>query len=459
MKKGMPKEEISINKLRIRLYGGVREIGGNIIDVEYNGSRIILDLGLSFSKYKSYYEWPTRTHKGIDEMIRLGVAPYIPGLFTEWVDPYTWKEGETDILGIVISHAHLDHIGLLSQVNRKIPVYLGETTELIESVRREIKRHNPYEIYDGITIKKFRTGREIKLDPFIIKPYHVDHSIPGSYAFLIETPVGNMIYTGDFRLHGEAFGERSLTEDMVEVGESEDIDLMITEGTRFHDSSLEKEEDVYNSFKEVFKIYAGSILLNFSILDIDRFKSFEKALAESDRKAVLSDRHFLYIWSLIKKDPVLSRKIMLDKDMFYIIKTAKKIFGWRKKYYGKWVDEGYSLIDDVDQLREGKIVLSDFTDYLSEIGRGVFTHPPIAIFSNSEPFSEEGMITQEKIFNWLSALNTPSYRIHSSGHVHPLDLKKIVDRINPVKLEVIHSENPDSISNFLGYNPGTKKKK
>ena len=451
-------DKIEIGKLNIKFYGGVREIGGNIICIEYDDSRIILDIGLSFSKYKAFYEWPTRKHKGIEEMIKLGVAPDINGLFTRWKDPYTWIDTETNIMGILVSHAHLDHIGLLSQINRMIPVYVGETTGLIEDIRREIGRHNPYESYEGIVTKKFRTGSTIKLDPFIIKPIHVDHSIPGAYAFLIETPEGNIIYTGDYRLHGEIYGKRSLTEDMIEEGEKKDIELLITEGTRFHDSSLNSELDVYKSMKKIFASHKGMILINFSLLDIDRFKSFEKALTESGKIAVLSDRHFLYIWNLIKKDHVLSRKLSMSKDLFLIMKTVGKISGWRRKYYEKWLNEEYKIIDNIDVNRED-MVLSDFTDYISNIEKISLKNPSIAIFSNSEPFNEEGRISQEKIFNWLSALHTPSYRIHSSGHIHPLDLKKTVDRINPTKLYVIHSEKPDALLHFLGYDPVSKEKK
>ena len=460
MKNDEALDEIEIGRLRIKFYGGVREIGGNIVCIEYNNSRIILDIGLSFSRYRSFYEWPIRRHKGIDEMTKLGVAPNIEELFTSWKDPHTWTDNETDILGVIVSHAHMDHIGLLSQINRRIPVYLGETARLIEDIRMEMRRKNPYEDYNGIKFEKFRTGDIIKLDPFIIRPIHVDHSIPGSYSFLIETPEGNIIYTGDYRLHGEIYDEKSLTEDMIAEGERREIELLITEGTRFHDSSLNRELDVYKSLKKIFNEYRGSILINFSLVDIDRFKSFKEALIETGKSAVLSDRHFLYMWTLSKKDLKIRKKMgELNRNIFLIMKTAEKISGWRKEYYGKWMDDGYRIINDINILNEREMILSDFIDYLSILGNTYFNTSPIAIFSNSEPFNEEGRISQDKIFNWLSALNIPSYRIHCSGHIHPLDLKNVVERINPRRLYVIHSENPDALSNFLGYDSITKKKK
>ncbi len=461
MKNEKALDEVDIGRLKVKFYGGVKEIGGNIICIEYDDSKIILDIGLSFSRYRAFYEWPTRTHKGIDEMIKLGVAQNVEGLFTSWKDPHTWVDNETDILGVIVSHAHMDHIGLLSQINRRIPVYLGETAELIENIRMETRKRYSYEDYDGIKFKGFRTGRDIiKLDPFIIKPIHVDHSIPGAYSFLIESPEGNIIYTGDYRLHGEIYDEKSLTEDMIAEGEKEEIELLITEGTRFHDSSLNRELDVYESLKKIFNEHRGTTLINFSLVDIDRFKSFKKALAETGKSAVLSDRHFLYMWNLYNRDIKIREKMgKLDQDMFLIMKTARKTLGWRRKYYRKWMDEGYKIINSISKLNEKNIILSDFIDYLSVIGKTYFENSPIAIFSNSEPFNEEGRISQDKIFNWLSALSIPSYRIHCSGHIHPLDLKKVVEKIDPKRLYVIHSEDPDALLYFLGYDSMSKMKR
>ncbi len=444
---------ISLGDLNIIIYGGLGEIGGNIILLDYKGEKIVLDIGLSFSRYREYYEWPNRTHKGIDEMIRLGVAPNIEGLYISWKNKSDFVSKETDILGVFVSHAHMDHIGLLSQVNRNIDVFLGKTCLIIEGVRREVSRNTAYVSYEGINYNTFRTGDEIKIGPYIVKPIHVDHSVPGAYSFLIDTPEGRMLYTGDFRLHGEILDEKSWTRDMLEKAKEDDIEVMISEGTRFHDSSLESEEDVYSTFSRIFSRYDGDILMTFSYLDTDRFESLLKALGDSGREAVVSDRHFLFIWKLSKEDEVLSKKISTDPELIKIYIGESRVTGWRKKYYETWADEGYQLITYFDELGLGKYVYNDFDTYLSNLMTTKFSQGAIAIFSNSEPFNEEGMISQEKIYNWLASLNIPSYRVHCSGHIHPLDLKYVVNEIEPRKLCVIHSERPEALSRFLGYDP------
>ncbi len=451
--------EISLGKLNITFYGGVGEIGGNLILIEYKGDKIVLDIGLSFNKYRAYYEWPLRTPRGIDEMVKLGVAPNIDGLYVRWVDKYTPESGDTDIGGIFISHAHMDHIGLLSQVNRNIDIYMGKTSYIIEGIRREVSRNMAYESYEGLKLNTFRTGDRIKVGSFTIKPIHVDHSIPGAYSFIIETPEATILYTGDFRLHGEVFGEKSLSNDMIEEARETDIDIMISEGTRFHDSSLESEKDVYNSLSTLSTKFDGDILMTFSNLDIDRFESLLKALEDSGRVAILSDRHFLFVWKLLEEDDKLRGKIRLDQENIRIYTGDKKPRGWKRKYYDIWLKKGYYLMEKLDEAEdEGYYVYNDFIDYLPQLREAGLKHGAIAVFSNSEPFNEEGWISQEKIYNWLASLNIPSYRIHCSGHIHPLHLKKFVEEVGPRRLYIIHSETPDSLSRFLGFNPKTGRK-
>ena len=450
MLKENPIDYVKIGNLSILFFGGVGEVGGNIIVLDYKGSRIVLDLGLSFNRYRRFYEWPIRRHRGIDEMARLGVANWINGLYTKWIlrgnslEPIGY---ESNIHAVFISHAHLDHIGLLSQINRDIPVYIGETGYIIEETRRLIGRENPYESYEGVKLRKFRTGDIIKSDVFTVKPIHVDHSIPGSYGFIIETPEGLIAYTGDYRLHGEILG-RSLTRDFIERAAEDEVELLITEGTRIQDSSLESEIYVLQIFKDIFRLNKP-ILLTSSRLDIDRLETIIHALDGLDKYIAITDKHFIFIWNLIERDEKIRRKIKLDVDRVKIISTASRIVGWRKKYYDIWISRGFEMLGrDFNEIYNDTIYL-DFTEYLNQLYNAGIPSGSIAIFSNSEPFNEESMISQEKVLNWLYAMGVPSYRIHSSGHIHPIDLKRVVEEVKPNKIYIIHSEYPDTLYKFL----------
>jgi ribonuclease J len=462
--KDRPVEELSLGELRIKFYGGVKEIGGNIILLEYKNTKIILDIGITLDKYNKFYEWPLRTPRGINEMISLGIVNYIDGLYVNWKDKEEYNNPETDIDAIFITHSHIDHIGLLNQVNLNINVYMGETCKLIEDIRSETRVTQPYtiKIVDRKNVYTFKTGcnNTFDIEDIKITGIHVDHSIPGAYSYIVETPEGNILYTGDYRLHGGVEEEISLTEDMIEAAIDKNIDLMITEGTRFHDISIENEIDVKNTLLEVFNKFSGPILIEHSPYDFDRIESIWLGILNSNRKLIMPDRYFIYLWNFVKYNRDLAQKLDIVSDKIQILSTAVTERAWRKTYYDIWRKEGYEIITykrkniTVNQ----DYVLSGFTIYIQDLLNFKTQGNMMAIFSNSEPINEESEITYERILNWLTRLNIPSYRIHSSGHIHPLDLKDIVDRITPRYVYIIHSEYPDALSKFLGYDPLSKEK-
>ncbi|MHA1609959.1 MAG: MBL fold metallo-hydrolase, partial [Candidatus Njordarchaeales archaeon] len=121
-------------------YGGVNEIGGNkilIID-EKNSVKVFLDFGKSFTLARKYYEFPLVYPESVEELISLGAVPDIPSLFTKFYE--LRKRGQEFKLSIeptppvdaiFISHAHLDHYGYISLLNRRIPIYMGSCAKKI----------------------------------------------------------------------------------------------------------------------------------------------------------------------------------------------------------------------------------------------------------------------------------------------------------------------------------------
>lgn len=437
------------NKTIISILGGIGEIGGNLIEIKYGSERIILDLGYSFKKFKSLYEWPTRIPHGINEMLETGLAPKINGLYTRWVEdglkPDVDYGKDTDILGAFITHGHYDHIGLLTQLNRNIPAYMGEATSIITRSRIETSQVKRYNNYDYIDIRTFRSFKGIHLGSFYLLPIHVDHSIPGAYGFIIETPDTTILYTGDYRLHGQ---EKSLTNDLIDKAMEYEIDYLITEGTRVHDTEDISEMDVYRKLYNIFSQTDNPIFIEASYLDIDRIRSIVEAAKATDKKMVITLKHFLYLYNLFKFDPKLRLDIKPEESYILSIRSRRKIFREFKSMLEK---EGYNIIYREDLSISNKTIYLDFTSYIQELLRKDIRQGAIAIFSNSEPFDEESYIDFNKIINWLNLFSIPSYRIHSSGHASPLDIKKVVDTIRPRNIIVIHSEYPNTLKRFLGY--------
>jgi ribonuclease J len=161
------------SRLKIIPLGGLSEIGKNMIVMEYEDEIIIIDAGLMF---------PGEEMLGIDLVI-----PDISYLV----------ERREKIKGIVITHGHEDHIGalpyLLPQLNA--PIYSTRLTQgLIQVKLKERKALN------GAKLKVLPPGQEVTLGKFQVELYPVCHSIPDSVGLIINTPVGIIVHSGDFKL-------------------------------------------------------------------------------------------------------------------------------------------------------------------------------------------------------------------------------------------------------------------
>lgn len=450
-----PKDNITLSKdLSIKIFGGYREIGGNLILIQYKDEAIVLDLGLNLSLKNRFYVWPSFDIDEPNELFKLDIARKVPGLYTDWVGPYEPSEPyDTNILAIFISHLHLDHSFMIPQVNRAIPIYMGVASKIIYEAKRDISKKKRYWVDQGIKIKTFRSYNYIKIGDFIVTPIHVDHSIPGAYGFKIETPDGVIAYSGDYRLHGTSTGlgdEDSLTMDFVNYLSNDEIDLFITEGTKFEDVPIFHERDVEEKVKYLIKNSNASALTLFSETDIDRLKTFINVAETLGWRILIPIKHFYIINRLVELDPHI--KINLDKSLISVYNRRKTRYDtWERDICELAVNRGYQLITLPQNESFSKTILIGFLSVRRELMKMNIPNGSITILSYSEPMDEEGEIQLDKLLNWLKYMNIPSYRIHCSGHIYLQDLKKLIDIIKPNDVYVVHSEYPDEIKKFLGY--------
>lgn len=191
------------NKVKITFLGGVGEIGKNMTAIEYDNEIIVIDAGLTF---------PDEDLPGIDIVI-----PDITYLTTN----------KDKVKAIILTHGHEDHIGalpfVLNQIN--VPIYGSRLTlALVENKMKEF----PNVKYKAISVKPKNV---LKLGSFVIEFVKVSHSIAGSLALCITTPVGNIFHTGDFKIDFEPIdGEMT---DLVRMGElgKRGIKLLLCEST------------------------------------------------------------------------------------------------------------------------------------------------------------------------------------------------------------------------------------
>ena len=241
----------------LTFHGGVNEIGGNKILLESSKAKVWLDFGLNFKQMQMFYDefMHPRKINGIGDFIETGITPSIKGLYR---NDYVNRSGilpESKCLfdGVLLSHPHFDHFGNFDLLHQNIPLHMGETAKLIIQAIEETGSGMEFLTYrkafTGLHHTKnpkvdrkvltHRTGDTFKIKDLNVIPYHVDHSIPGAYGYILETPGGNVAYSGDIRMHGP---KGNMTREFAEKAASYDVKALIIEGTRVGDN-LEKRPD------------------------------------------------------------------------------------------------------------------------------------------------------------------------------------------------------------------------
>lgn len=419
---------------QIDLLGGIAEIGGNKFLVRDGNSRILLDFGMSLGARGQFFSEPFLAPRDGQGLITLGILPNIQGLYR--------NEETIPIDAVVLSHAHIDHSMCISLLNRNIPVYCGETTLMILKTLSEMRQKGFENDLEGIEFKTFRTGDKISFGEIRLEPFHVDHSIPGSYGFLIETSTGTIAYSGDFRAHGS---KASLTEDFVEAAEKSQPDLFMCEGTNLVRGDLRTEQEVLEKSEHVAKKTNGLVLASFSTADIDRLRTFHEIAKKNERILAVSMKQAYLLRALAKDKHLQVPDVLKDPNIAVYQKTKKTYYHWEKDILSA------TIVKTSKDIREtqNKMILASSSYDMNEM-LDIQPGPGGAfINSSSEPFNEEMEIDHERFINWLDHFGLPMYQIHSSGHMMPTELRETIARIHPKRLLPIHTEQPELYRLFV----------
>jgi ribonuclease J len=209
-------------QVRIVPLGGLGEIGLNLMVIECAQHAIIIDAGVMFPEERG-----------------LGIGRLLPELsYLEQTRP--------QLDGIVLTHAHEDHIGALPYLLRKFPVPVYGTDLTLAFVRRALNEEGPL----GVDLRPLCPPAELHAGPFTIEPIRVTHSTPDSVALAIRTPAGLIVHTGDFKIDpAPVDGVRFDTERFARLAE-EGVELLLSDSTNVE---LEGRSGSESSLKPVLE--------------------------------------------------------------------------------------------------------------------------------------------------------------------------------------------------------------
>jgi len=429
----------------VTFYGGVNEIGGNKFLLESENTRIFLDFGKNFAKEKLFFEEPYIKAREESHLLNLGILPAIKGLYKN--DPENYE-----LDGVLISHPHVDHYDAIRFIKDDFPIYCGEDTKSV-LLAREFSSQSiglGYEVAKLTSkseeiFKEFHTFSSSQINEIgdlKFEAYSIDHSVPGSYGFIIETSGGNLVYTGDFRLHGS---KGSKTLEFVEMAKESEPEILFIEGTHLCECKPSSEDEVKQKVSQIVSYTNELVLAGFATADVDRMKTFYEVAEECGRKLAISTKQAYIIHKLFEHEEL--ELFSLNDPNVLIFQKEKKSY----RQYEKELQKEYENIvnaTDISPIQKEVILVASLYD-MNEVAKIKPNPGSSYILSQSEPFDEEMEIHYDKLLNWLSYLGIPLYQAHASGHATPHEIKWVIGEISPKKVVPIHTERPELFERYV----------
>ena len=410
------------------IYRGTREIGGTLIELRADTTRLLLDAGYPLFLNGNPID-DSIAKLPPEELLTLGVLPLIDGL-------YRW-----DALGfdaIIVSHAHLDHYGLLQYVHPDIPVYLSAGSKTLIEVTQRFKICEPY----PINALLFKMYEPFTIGGFSIKPYLMDHSAFDAAAFEIKAEGKTVIYSGDFRGHGR----KAVCLDSFIRQTSKQANVLFTEGSMVarSDEKTISEDELEIAIVDELRGKSGIALFQSSSQNIDRLVSFYRAALRLGKTFVVD----VYTANVLYELHALGNNIpypSYDKiKVFFPYRMTQRVFNEIGGEYAKRFS-AYHMPKEKLAAMQNEIVMLARPSMQKDLERcdlssGTFFYSMWQGYRDST--------YQQRFENWLGGRGFGKVFLHTSGHARISDIRRLMDGLEPKKIIPIHTMMPDA---FLEY--------
>ncbi|QGY40837.1 RNase J family beta-CASP ribonuclease [Pseudodesulfovibrio cashew] len=379
--------------------GGLGEIGMNCMAYGTERSMVLVDCGLMF---------PEDYHFGVDVVI-----PCFEMVLKQ-------KE---KLHGIVLTHGHEDHIGALPWLlqNVDVPVYGSEfTLGLVESKLRE------HGLEKWADLRPVRPYDRVLIGDFKFNFFPVCHSIIEGFGLGIETPVGRVVHTGDFKIDRNPLGGHATDLAAFRKFAEEGVHLMLSDSTNVeHEGFALTEREIKVSLREIFSTAKGRILVSLFSSHIQRMQEVFDLADAQGRKVAVSGRS-------------LHRNIELAREMGHL-KIPK----------GTFIE-----LEELDQYGDSDLVLlitgsqGEPLAALSRMAMGEHRQlqvRPDDLFILSSRFIPGNVKAITRVINNLyrygaEVLYEKMHGIHASGHAHAGELALMIESVRPRYFIPVHGE-------------------
>ena len=403
-------------KLKIIPLGGLDEIGKNCTVLEYGKDMIVIDCGVGFPEEDMY-----------------GVDLVIPD-FSYLV------ANQKKLKGMFITHGHEDHIGSIPYAMQQVNCPIHGTAMTNGLIKLKLEEHR---LADTVKLITHKPGDVVKAGCFSVEFIHVNHSIADAVAFAVKTPVGTLIFTGDFKIDPTAADGMMDLARLGELGNAGVLALMADSTNVERAGYTPSENVVAEGLERQFKHCDSRIIVTTFASNMHRIQSILAAAQRHGRKVAVTGR-----------------------SMENMLKVAQEL-GYLKVKPGTIVD-----LASIKSLPKNKVVLvstGSQGENMSALYRMAFnTHKQVDIVAGDRiiisasaiPGNEKAV---SKIINELyrkgaDVVYEKSEGLHVSGHACQEELKIVHGLVKPKFFIPLHGEQRmlqihSRLAQTMGMNP------
>jgi ribonuclease J len=252
------------NELLFLALGGSGEIGMNVNLYGCQGKWIMVDLGMTFAD------------------------PFYPGVELVLPDLAFIEERKADLLGIVLTHGHEDHIGAIPYLANELGVPLYATPFTAGLIAGKLEEEG---LTGEVRLETVEMGGDFKLGPFGFRYIPLAHSIPEGNALLIDTPYGRIFHTGDWKLDDSPqLGDPSTEAELRKIGDESILALVCDSTNVFVDAPSGSELSVRVGLDEVIRDADCRVLVTTFASNAARLKTLGHVAKDTGRQVCVAGR-------------------------------------------------------------------------------------------------------------------------------------------------------------------------
>ncbi|KRL41937.1 MBL fold metallo-hydrolase [Lacticaseibacillus manihotivorans] len=373
----------------VRFLNGLHTIGGNIVEISTQTSRIITDFGVAADL----------TGETIDESIASGKLPNLPEFFHNTPDQYKHE-------AIVISHLHIDHMGALQYLTKDVPIYMSQDSLKLYETLIAAGDEQPV-----ANLHALKPEHPLAVGDLTVTGYLSDHDEPGIMALAISDGDHLYVHSGDVRLNGP---HRDRVDHWAQTLHDQHVKMLFLEGTTFsfdsdtpvedsqHPATPYTEATLQTAFGQALDAADQLVVLNPYVRNWERLANFQ---------ATAHAHHRQIAWTELSQQ-VLNHVAHIQPDHV----NAKDLKAHPEKYV---LENSFENLND-----------------LTDLTVSVYLH------SNGVPLGDYDPHFQE-LLDYLNQHNIPIQYLSCTGHATKTDLITLCQMIAPEIVVPWHSFKPE----------------